>query len=220
MCTFKEGCTEIEPVEEPFFVEDGFAWHRTYADAWANTPEARAWEPLLQANRDEYKEKYQPIVEGTHKGQFDELVEKFWFHMTNSANSDGRWPPPPRVTCEFNREWCLNEIEATKKVLAELAEATKGIPLPGKPELEVPGAKDWRYGFEFTQKDPEDVAHLGGYEIHHAIYYAHKMVDSDDTEKVAHGKKLLTKIFDELDRRGQKGIRPACISGEKAHGTH
>jgi hypothetical protein len=220
MCTFKEACETIEPVDEPFFVEDDFAWHRTYANAWANTPEARAWEPLLQHNRDEYKEKYQPIVEGTHKGQFDELVEKFWFHMTNSANSDGRWPPPPHVTCEFNRDWCLNEINETTKVLAELAKATKGIPLPEKPEMIVPGAKDWRYGFKFTKKDPEDVAHLGGYEIHHAIYYAHKMVDSDDAGKVEHGKKLLKAIFDELDKRGQVGIRPGCITGSKSHGAN
>ncbi|MBD3240212.1 MAG: hypothetical protein GF331_06465, partial [Chitinivibrionales bacterium] len=61
MVTFKEAC-EMEAVEEPFYVEDRFAWHRTYADAWANTPEAREWEPVLQGHRDEYKRKYQPIV--------------------------------------------------------------------------------------------------------------------------------------------------------------
>lgn len=220
MCTFKEACETITPVEEPFFVEDDFAWHRTYSTAWANTPEARAWEPILQSHRDEYKEKYQPIVEAPeNREKFKQLVEKFWFHMTNSANSDGRWPPPPRVTCEFNREWCLNEIKETRKALDELAKATKGIPLPEKPEMVVPGSKDWRYGFHFTDKDPEEVKYLGGYEIHHAIYYAHKMVDSDDAGKIEHGKKLLKAIFDELDKRGQVGIRPGCITDQKAHGT-
>lgn len=219
MATFKEACTEIEPVKEPFFVEDDFAWHRTYASVWAGTPEARAWEPLLQANRDEYIQKYQPIVEGTHKGQFDKLVEKFWFHMTNSANSDGRWPPPPRVTCEFNRNWCLNEIAETRKVLKKLAKAVNGIPLPEKPEIVVPGPKDWRYGLHFTDKNPEDVPNLNGYEIHHAIYYANKMLDSDSPEKSAHGRNLLAAIFDELDRRGQKGLRPASISNGKMHKT-
>ncbi len=221
MITFKEACETIEPVEEPFFVEDGFAWHRTYASAWANTPEARAWEPLLQANRDEYKQRYQPIVEAPENiDTFKDLVERFWFHMTNSANSDGRWPPPPRVTCEFNRNWCLNEIEETRKVLAELAEATKGYELPEEKEMVVPGPKDWRYGFEFTDKDPEDIPNLNGYEIHHAIYYAHKMVDSDNPEKNEHGKELLRRIFDELDKRKQVGIRPACITGTKEHGTN
>ncbi|VGO15067.1 Alpha-amylase 1 [Pontiella desulfatans] len=217
---FKEACTEIEPVEEPFFVEDRFAWHRTYADAWANTPEARAWEPLLQANRDEYKEKYQPIVEAEeNKEKFKELVEKFWFHMTNSANSDGRWPPPPQVTCEFNRDWCLHEIEEARNVLVELAEAVKGYKLPESEEVVMPAKNDWRYGFRFTDKDPEDIKHLNSYEIQHAIYYAHKMVDSDNAERVQHGKKLLVQIFDELDSRGMKGIRPGSISGGKAHGT-
>jgi hypothetical protein len=213
MITFKEACETIEPVDEPFFVEDRFAWHRTFADAWANTPEARAWEPILEQMRHEYREKYQPIVESEkYRSQFKDIVERFWFHMTNSANSDGRWPPPPRVTCAFNRDWVLAEIAETKKVLAELAEVTKGIPLPAKPEIVVPAATDWRYGFHFTDKDPADVRHLNNYELQHAIYHYHKMVDSDDPAKQAEGKTMLGKVFDELDRRGMKGLRPSCIS--------
>ncbi|NOU35632.1 MAG: hypothetical protein HOO88_02510 [Kiritimatiellaceae bacterium] len=220
LVTFKEACTEIEPVEEPFFVEDRFAWHRTYADAWANTPEAREWEPILQSMRKEYKEKYQPIVEAEeNKEKFKEIVSRFWFHMTNSANSDGRWPPPPQATCEFNRDWCLNEIEETKKVLVELAKVTKGYTLPEPKEPVLPGQRDWRYGFHFTDKDPEDIKNLNNYELQHGIYYAHKMVDSDNAEKVEHGKKILKEIFDELDKRGQVGIRPGCITGQKEHGT-
>lgn len=213
MITFKEACEKIPAVDEPFFVEDRFAWHRTYADAWANTPEARAWEPILQTMRMEYKEKYQPITEAPeNRAKFKEIVEEFWFHMTNSANSDGRWPPPPRVTCEFNRNWVLNEINETKKVLAKLAELTKGYKLPEKEEIVVPGEKDWRYGYHFTDKDPEDISHLNFYELQHAVYYYHKMIDSDDAEKVSYGKKMLKKVFDEFDKRGMKGLRPAAIS--------
>ncbi len=107
MATFKEACEENTPVEEPFYVEDNFAWHRTFSDAWANTPEAKEWEPILTKMRSEYKEKYQPIVEAEdNKEKYKDIVGKFWYHMTNSANSDGRWPPPPSVTCEFNRDWC------------------------------------------------------------------------------------------------------------------
>ncbi len=214
MCTFKEACEEYEAVEEPFYVEDKFAWHRTFADAWANTPEARNWEPMLQENRRQYKEKYQPILESEdNKEKYKDIVEKFWYHMTNSANSDGRWPPPPRVTCDFNREWCLNEIEETRKVLAEMAEITKGMTLPEKEEVELIAEDDYRYGFEFTQKDPTIVEKLNSYEIQHCIFYAHKMVDSQLPEKVAEGKSLLIRIFDELDKRsGLKSIRPGCIA--------
>ncbi len=45
LITFEEACTTIAPVEKPFFVEDRYAWHRTYADCWAGTPEARALDP-------------------------------------------------------------------------------------------------------------------------------------------------------------------------------
>ncbi len=216
MMTFTEACTRIKPVEEPFFVEDRFAWHRTFADAWGNTPEARAWEPILQQIRDEYKSKYQPIVESdANRMKFKQLVEEFWFHMTNSANSDGRWPPPPRVTCEFNRNWVLNEIASTRKALAKIAKAVKGIPLPKQKELVVPGAKDWRYGYHFTDKDPADIAHLNIYELQHAVYHYHKMIDSDNTEKVAYGRKMLAKVFDEFDRRKMKGVRPGSIAKKK-----
>ena len=212
MITFKEACTEIEPVDEPFFVEDRFAWHRTFADAWANTPEARALEPILQEMRAEYKTKYQPIIEAPDKREkFKNLIEEFWFHMTNSANSDGRWPPPPRVTCEFNRNWVLNEIKATKKTLAKIAKAVKGYSLPEEKEIVVPGQKDWRYGYHFTDKDPEDIKHLNIYELQHAVYYYHKMIDSDNPEKIEYGKKMLKKVFDEFDRRNMKGIRPTSI---------
>ncbi len=113
------------------------------------------------------------------------------------------------------RDWCINEMGETKKVLAELAESTQGFELPTPEEVVMPGRNDWRYGFHFTDKDPEDIKHLSNYELQHAIYYAHKMVDSDNEEKVEHGKKLLTQIFDELDTRGIVGLRPACITDEK-----
>jgi len=210
--TFKEACESIEPVEEPFFVEDRFAWHRTYADAWGGTPEARAWEPVMNAMRKEYKEHCQPIVEDpANIDKFRELVERFWFHMTNSANSDGRWPPPPNVTCAFNRQWVQDEIDATQKVLAELREATQGYSLPEKPEVTVPGRGNPDYGYHFTDKDPEDLRNLNTYELQHAIYYAHKMVDCPKEPWHSRGTALLTAVFDELDRRGMEGVRPASI---------
>jgi hypothetical protein len=213
LISFKEACEE-EPVEEPFYVEDRYAWHRTYADAWAGTPEARAWDPILCELRREYKTKVQPIIEHPSlKDQYQEDIERFWFHMTNSANSDGRWPPPPAETCEFNREWVLREIETTKKVLAELIEKTKDVTPPPAEAKDLASQPEWVYGYDFTEKDPEIVEKLNLYELQHAIYYFHQMVDKGDTEeRKDYGRKHLKRVFDEFDRRGMKGLRPACIS--------
>lgn len=211
LITFKEACEDIEAVEEPYYVEDRFAWHRTYADAWANTPEAREWEPILQEHRHEYKTKYQPIVESPeNKEKYKDIVEKFWFHMTNSANSDGRWPPPPQVTCEFNRNWCLDEMKKTRETLDELAELTKGMELPKK-EGDDFDSDDSYYGYHFTDKDVMDVAKLNNYELQHAIYYAYAQFDKGNEQEKTEAKEHLKKIFDELDKRGHKGIRPPAI---------
>ncbi len=120
LATFKEAC-ELEPVEEPYFVEDGFAWHRTYAEVWARTPESLRYDPQVTQLRLEYKDTVQQAAEAgdAHK----ELAEKFWFHLTNGMNSDGRWPPPPSETCPFNREWVENEIAAARRTLDELKQA-------------------------------------------------------------------------------------------------
>jgi hypothetical protein len=208
--TFKEACG-FKPVEEPFYVEDNFAWHRTYSNAWAGTPEAKRFDPIVTSLRKDYKDNVQPIVEKNSK--FRPLYEKFWFHLTNSSNSDGRWPPPPATTCEFNRWWVENEIKETRKVLAELKNKIKGMKLPPPKEYDNPG--DGVYGYYFTDKNPRDVKNLNTYELQHAIYYEHKKVDSKRPAISKDGIKHLKKVFDELDRRGMKGIRPPRISGKK-----
>jgi hypothetical protein len=210
LATFKEACQE-EPVKEPFFVEDRFAWHRTWADAWAGTPEARAWDPLLADFRRDYARNVQPIAEApANAARFRALVDDYWFHLTNAANSDGRWPPPPAETCAFNREWVLKEIEATRAALAALKRAVAGMSLP-PPPVEQDADNDWTYGYPFTEKDVAQVEALNLYELQHAVYYAHKMVDSANPAKRDEGKALLRRVFDELDRRGMRGLRPASI---------
>jgi hypothetical protein len=201
MATFKECCEEVTPVEEPFFVEDRYAWHRTYADCWGGTPEAKFFDPIVAELRREYKEKFQPITEGTHRGSFDNLVTKFWFHCTNSANSDGRWPPPPAEPCEFNRQWVLNEIAATRAVLAELAEATKDIPLPPKPDMDQL-ADTPEYGLHFTDKPLEILANLNFYELQHALYAAWRAFDHTQGEAKATNRERVLAIYDEYRRRG------------------
>lgn len=202
LITFEEACTTIEPVAEPFFVEDRYAWHRTYSDCWAGTPEARALDPELAALRKEYKTYCQPITEGTHRDQFQELTSRFWFHMTNSANSDGRWPPPPAVTCEFNRQWVRREIDATKDALADLRRAIAGIPLPAEPDLSLVRADHPEYGFYFTDKDTGDLSQLNFYELQHALYAAWRWYDHQQGEEWAKGRLRVLAIYDEYRRRG------------------
>ena len=72
LITFDEAC-QLEAVEEPFYVEDRFAWHRTYADAWAGTPEAKAWDPILADMRKEFYDNYQRKLETDEK--FRPLLE-------------------------------------------------------------------------------------------------------------------------------------------------
>ncbi len=213
MISFEEAC-QLDPVDDTFFVEDRFAWHRTYADAWANTPEARAWEPLLQELRFDYKNNVQPVAEAPkYAAQFRALVEKFWFHMTNSANSDGRWPPPPAVTCPFNREWVLAEIEATRQTLAELKKAV--APLSAElAALRTEREQETNFGYtvKFTDKPLDEVRKLNLYELQHAVYVAFGKIDQPDTK--AQGLDMLRAIFGEFERRGIKQyVRPAALIG-------
>ncbi len=212
MITFREAC-ELEALDEPFFVEDRFAWHRTYADAWANTPEARQWEPVLQEMRFDYRNNVQPVAEHpAHAERFRKLVEKFWFHLTNSANSDGRWPPPPFKTCPFNRQWVLNEIESARKALTELKRATQQL---AAEELPQPAAGDddsFGYTIKFTEKDPRKVRELNLYELQHAIYIAAAKYDREDTRH--EGREMLKAVFDEFSRRGiDRYTLPSQLSG-------
>ncbi|GAB4164685.1 MAG: hypothetical protein Fur0032_00850 [Terrimicrobiaceae bacterium] len=212
MATFKEVCETVEPVDEPFFVEDRYAWHRTYADCWGGTPEAKRFDPMVSELRREYKEKFQPITEGTHKDQFSELTSKFWFHCTNSANSDGRWPPPPAEPCEFNRQWVLNEIAATRTVLAEMAEATKDIPLPPKPEMDQL-ADNPEYGLHFTDKDTQNLPSLSFYELQHALYAAWRAFDHTQGDAKAANRSRVLAVYEEYRRRGITRFKDPVIPG-------
>lgn len=206
LATFKEACETVPAVEEPFFVEDRYAWHRTYSDCWGGTPEAKALDPELAEIRRDYKTNVQPITEGSHKDQFKLLVDKFWFHMTNSANSDGRWPPPPAQTCEFNRQWVRNEIEMTKVALANVKKAIAGIAMPPPPDMSNATDDDPSYGLHFTDKDISDLPKLNFYELQHALYAAWRYYDKSSDK--AGGKARITAIYEEYKRRGITKFRP------------
>ncbi|MEI6602364.1 MAG: hypothetical protein WCL54_02640 [Clostridia bacterium] len=201
--TFREAC-ELEPVEEPYYVEDRSAWHKTYADAWAGTPEAKGWEPTMTALRREYKENYQAILENDPK--YRDLVEKFWFHMTSSANSDGRWPPPPAQTCEFNRDWCLNEMAETRKALDEINVALKDVPRPAPAEEPDGPTSRTSYDLDYTEKDTSDLKKLNFYELSHHLYASFALFDNGEGAEIEEGRKRVNAIFEEFGSRGFTGM--------------
>ena len=202
LITFKEAC-ELQPVEEPFYVEDKFAWHKTYADVWGSTPEARNWDPIMQDLRKEYKENYQAYLE--NDPQYKYLVDKFWFHMTNSANSDGRWPPPPAETCQYNREWCLNEMAKTREVLDEIKELLKDKPKPEVRESDI-DSSSISYDYHYTNKDTSIIAKLNFYELSHALYEAFKVFDNGESEIKEAARQKINAIYEEFENRGLSGM--------------
>ncbi len=76
-------------------------YYRDYDKCFLVDPDAQAWEPILAGLRKEYKAKVQPLAESGKYPQLKELAEKFWYHLTNSANSEGRWPASQAKTCPF-----------------------------------------------------------------------------------------------------------------------
>ena len=203
LITFKEAC-QLAPVDEAFYVEDGMAWHRTYAQVWANTPEATLWDPKINLLRREYKERYQPLLEGDSDARavYKNLIEKFWFHITNSSNSDGRWPPPPNKTCAFNREWVEKEMKATEEALADIREACR--PLKARETRITEAAQEaWEYGYHYTDKPTGDLRKLNLYELSHHLYAAYRMNDHGRAEE---GRRLVHAIYDEFERRGFKQV--------------
>ena len=199
MVTFKE-CCEMEPVDAPYFVEDRFAWHRTYADAWASTPESKRYDPVISGLRYDYKDNVQSVAES--RDDLKSLAERFWFHLTNAENSDGRWPPPPAETCPFNREWVEKEIESARNVLAELKKKVSGARKPAAPpEPEEEEA----YGYRFTEKPLDDLANLNWYELHHALYAAFAERDKGDAGS---GRRKIEAVYAEYARRGATNVAP------------
>lgn len=48
----------------------------------------------------------------------DATVEKVWYHLTNSYNSDGQWPPTlpdaPHIIYPFNYQYCFENLLAAE----------------------------------------------------------------------------------------------------------
>ena len=94
-----------------------------------------------------------------------------------------------------------NEIAAARAVLAQLAEATKGIPIPEKPANDEP-ADGPSYGLHFTDKPLDNLQRLNFYELQHALYAAWRAFDHTEGDAKAANRSRVLAIYDEYRRRG------------------
>ena len=104
--TFDAACRELPVLEETFATDDDAAWHGARASTWASTPMARLlrpWQDLVRRRIHELEGEAHP-----------ELIEAAWFHLTNSFNSDGQWPPTmpesPHIVHPFNYRYNFDNL--------------------------------------------------------------------------------------------------------------
>ena len=111
--TFDDACTNIPPLEETITFNDNMAWHGGQASNWSGTPMARLLRPWQELVRRKLK-----AVERT----LDPAVAaRVWFHLTNSYNSDGQWPPTtkasPHIIYPFNYTYNFENLLMAETLL-------------------------------------------------------------------------------------------------------
>lgn len=111
--TFDEACRDIDPIDDPLDFDDDSAWHGARASLWAKTPMAqmlRPWQKLVRQKLKNVEDNVDP-----------ELAGKVWFHLTNSYNSDGQWPPTlpeaPHIIHPFNYRYCFENLLRAEMLL-------------------------------------------------------------------------------------------------------
>jgi hypothetical protein len=106
--TFDAACNELPALRDPLSFDDDSAWHGARSSVWAATPMARLlrpWQDLVRTK--------------LHAGDLDkETRERAWYHLTNSFNSDGQWPPTlpeaPHIVHPFNYRYCFENLLAAE----------------------------------------------------------------------------------------------------------
>lgn len=103
---FDQACNELPPIQETICFDDDCAWHGAKASTWANTPMARLLRPWQDLVRDK--------LNATGTSMNSETLKKAWYHLTNSYNSDGQWPPTlpdaPHIVHPFNYGYCFDNL--------------------------------------------------------------------------------------------------------------
>ena len=104
--TFDNACNTIPPLDDKITFVDNMAWHGGQASNWSGTPMAkllRPWQDLVREKLNAVESKLDPQV-----------AAKIWFHLTNSYNSDGQWPPTtkasPHIIFPFNYNYNFENL--------------------------------------------------------------------------------------------------------------
>jgi hypothetical protein len=111
--TFNDACTKIPALPDKITFIDNMAWHGGQASNWSATPMAkllRPWQDLVRAKLKRVESRLGP-----------EIAKKVWFHLTNSYNSDGQWPPTtkasPHIIHPFNYKYNFENLLMAETLL-------------------------------------------------------------------------------------------------------
>lgn len=111
--TYNQACTELPTRPETLWFDNDAAWHGAQASFWAATPMAVLLRPWQKLVRDKLKQVEADLSES--------LRHKVWYHLTNSYNSDGQWPPTlpdaPHIIHPFNYGYCFENLLAAELLL-------------------------------------------------------------------------------------------------------
>lgn len=103
--TFAEAC-ELKPNTQSITWDDDAAWHGARASTWASTPMARLLRPWQDLIREKLADEEAELPKA--------VAERVWYHLTNSYNSDGQWPPTlphaPHIIHPFNYAYCFENL--------------------------------------------------------------------------------------------------------------
>jgi hypothetical protein len=103
LVTFDDAC-RAHPLQQQLKFDNDSAWHGARASTWASTPMARLLRPWQKKVRDALKESKLSA----------KMEEKAWYHLTNSYNSDGQWPPTlkeaPHIVHPYNYNYCFENL--------------------------------------------------------------------------------------------------------------
>ena len=111
--TFDEACATVPALEDKITFIDNMAWHGGQASNWSGTPMAkllRPWQDLVRKKLKSVEKKLDP-----------EVAARVWFHLTNSYNSDGQWPPTtkasPHIIYPFNYKYNFENLLMAETLL-------------------------------------------------------------------------------------------------------
>ena len=111
--TFDDACSNLPTIEDCVYFDDDAAWHGAKASVWAETPMAR----LLRPWQDMVREKLKAVEDNLGEAE----IKRAWYHLTNSFNSDGQWPPTlpdaPHIIHPFNYSYCFDNLLAAELIV-------------------------------------------------------------------------------------------------------